>query len=106
MLIRPAALPRTMAVNSATAARASWLVRMVGGREIALGVGMLIAAGRGLDLRPWLLAQAMSDAGDAIAITAGLRGRHVGGRRSAMVVAFALAGVAIEAVAVRELSRG
>lgn len=105
MLARPALLGRSLAVEPSTAVRTGWLTQMVGVRELVLGLGTLDARRRRSDVRPWLLAQALADAGDAAAIAAAVRRRHVGAARGSAVVGFAVAGVWGDLVAVRGLSR-
>ena len=67
LLARPAALPRTMGVDSATAAKISWLGAMAGARDAALGAGLVHAVRTKRDPLPWLLAGAACDAVDALA---------------------------------------
>lgn len=47
--------------------------RMVGGRDIALGVGLLMAARHGAPVRGWLEAGAVCDATDFVANMLGVR---------------------------------
>jgi len=49
-------------------------VRSVGVRDAVLGIGLWSAATHGGRYAPWLLARALSDAGDAIAVALALRG--------------------------------
>jgi hypothetical protein len=69
MLARPRTLPASLGVDSATAARVSWITRMLGAREVALGAGTLLALRRGEpareSARDWILGCALSDAVDA-----------------------------------------
>lgn len=50
----------------------SWIgkmsIKQIGGREIAIGAGLLRALERGEPLRPWLAASAASDATDVLAV--------------------------------------
>lgn len=71
MLARPELLPKLLGVDSGTAARMSWLGRMFGAREIALGAGLLTA--RAESEREWLLGSAFSDAVDAVAFAEATR---------------------------------
>ena len=106
MLGRPTLMPRVLGMDSATAARTAWLVRMVGAREIALGAGGLDAARRGTDLRPWLLAAAVADAGDTAALLGAVRRGRVGTLIGLLVVASATAGALAEVAAARSLGAG
>ena len=75
MLARPRLLPQVLGVDSAASARTSWVVQMLGAREVAMGLGGL-AAGRRRDARLWIAAGALSDAVDALVIgSAAVRGR-------------------------------
>lgn len=47
------------------------LLRALGGRDVALGVGALVASGRGDDPAGWLAMGALSDLVDAVATAAG-----------------------------------
>ena len=95
LLARPQLLPRTVGIDSATAARTSWLVQMLGAREVALGLGALheLRRGDGRASRLWLTAGLLSDATDALVVTAALR-------RGRMDRLPALAAVAVAACAV------
>ena len=52
---------------------AATFARPFAAREVGLGLGTLYAAGRGEDLRPWVLAQGLGDAGDAVALASAVR---------------------------------
>jgi hypothetical protein len=101
MAVRPEIVPRTLGVDSVSARRMSWLVRMCAVRDVALGAGGLHAAATGRDVRPWLGAQACSDAGDAVALGLALRDRQVAPARAVAVGAMAVAGVLGAVVASR-----
>ncbi|HEU0132284.1 MAG TPA: hypothetical protein VFQ85_14945 [Mycobacteriales bacterium] len=76
MLARPRLLPAVVGVDSGTAARVSWVVRMLGVREVVLGAGALAALRRGADARDWVLAQAVSDAVDSAAFAGAVARGH------------------------------
>lgn len=46
------------------------LARALGGRDVALGLGALLAAGRGAPVRGWVEAGVLADTGDALATVA------------------------------------
>ncbi len=46
--------------------QANYLVRAIGVRDLTIGAGVLWAVREGESARPWLLASAAADAGDAI----------------------------------------
>jgi hypothetical protein len=91
-LLAPTGLPRSLGADSGTARRSGWLVRMFAAREAALGAGGAWAARTGADLRPWLLAQALGDGADAIAIALATRQGHLGRWRGGALAVFAAAG--------------
>jgi hypothetical protein len=75
VLVRPADLPKALGVDSATAERITYLGRMIGARDIALGLGTVDAAHRRVDPSIWLLGSALCDLTDAVAFAAaGARG--------------------------------
>lgn len=94
LLARPAALPRAIGVDSVSARRMAWAVRLFAVRDAALGAGALHAVLTGRPIRPWLLAQACSDGADAVTVAAAVRNRQVSGLRGAAVAAFAVGGCA------------
>ncbi len=80
---------------------ARMLARALGGRDLAIGVGTLLAAGRHQPLRAWVEAAGVADAGD-VAVTLGRFGARPGSGRLA-VLAAASGGVAAAVLAAREL---
>lgn len=105
LVARPAALPTSVGVDSATAARISWLGRMVGVRDMTLGWGLVHAARHGADPRPWLLAQAASDAVDAAAFTAAVARGQAKPVKALAIAALAALGTVGELRAYHGLSR-
>jgi hypothetical protein len=103
--VRPETLPRALGVDRGTARRAAPLTRFFAAREAALGAGALYALRSGSDVRPWLVAQAVGDAGDAVALTAATRARHVPALRGAALALVALSSVIGTTLAVRTLRR-
>ena len=104
MLVRPTMLPRAMGVDSATAARAAWVVQMGGAREVTLGVGTLIAVRRpdGRAARLWLMASLVTDALDAVIFSAATGRGRISPAMGAAAVATAATSVAIHAAALDE----
>lgn len=96
MLGRPGGLGRFLGVDRVTAERTTWLTRMVAAREVALGAGTLAAVRRGGAVGPWLVAQAVADAGDAVAIAGGLRRRQVRALPAVLVILAGLGGALAE----------
>ena len=75
--------------------------RSVGARDVALGLGLLLALRHDAPVRGWLEAGALADAGDALAT--GLAFRHLGRARSGLAVAAALSSAALGRRLVAEL---
>lgn len=105
LLARPETLARLLGVDSITARRTEWITRLLAGRETALGLGTLHAALTGRPVRPWLLAQAASDATDAAALLLAVRSGQVSTARALAVTAFASAGTLGELLASLERPR-
>lgn len=95
MWAAPAQMPRLLGVDRQTAERIAWLPRMLAARELALGLGCLAARRTGASHR-WLAAQAVSDAGDVVALSLALARGHVPRLAGIAVAAAALAGAAAE----------
>lgn len=72
LVAAPALCLRLLGTDSATARRVTWLTRMMGVRDGAIGVGALVAARRGNPL-PWVVAGAVSDAVDTLALGAAVK---------------------------------
>lgn len=92
-LARPELVPRSLGVDSATAGRVGWLVRMTGGRDVALGLGLADALRRGSGVRPWLLVTAVADAVDAAALARAVRQRRVSALPGGVGAVLAASGV-------------
>jgi hypothetical protein len=103
LFARPAALPRAVGVDRVSARRLGWVVRLFAVRDAALGAGLAYAVVRRQPVRPWLAASAVSDAGDAAALAAAVRGREVGAVRAGAVALFALGGAVASVVAARDV---
>lgn len=102
MLVQPAALPQRLGVDSAAARRTSWVSSMLGAREVALGLGTLVALRRvqkGGDPRAarlWLMAGILCDTVDALAVA-----RAVGAGQATAAPGLGLVGVAGTATALQ-----
>jgi hypothetical protein len=94
LVARPSALPRAVGVDSVSARRMAWLVRLFAVRDAALGAGAAHAVLTGRPVRPWLAAQAVSDGSDAVALGLAVRQGQVSAVRGAAVAVFALGGCA------------
>ena len=97
MLAAPTLFARSLGVSKDTAEAAAWLTRMVGVREVALGLDAVRAAANDKDVRPTLLAQMASDAGDAAVLSHGSVTGRVAALPARAIAAVAAASVAVEA---------
>lgn len=97
MAVRPALLPRVAGVDRSTAGSLGWLVRMLGDRELALGLGALVSRGA----PGWVAAGLLSDAGDAATLLAAARS---GALSPVLAVLGASTSVSAVAVAVLDLA--
>jgi hypothetical protein len=103
-LSSPVAGLRLIGLDTATAARVTWLTRTAGIRDVALGAGMLFAAATGGDDGPWLIAGAGCDAVDAAVTAIAARDGRVA-RVRGMLVAAGAAATALVATAALILPR-
>lgn len=101
MIGDPPRLAKLFGVDSVTARQTGWLTMMIGGREIALGVGSLYALSRGRSAAGWYVAQAVTDCGDALALLTAVRRRSVSTPIGSGIALFALAGAGLNLAAMR-----
>jgi hypothetical protein len=66
-LVAPRLAARIMGAGNSPAGAAPLLARMLGGRDVALGLGTVIALDRGKPVRGWLEGSALADAVDCLA---------------------------------------
>jgi hypothetical protein len=92
-LVRPASAVRASGVDRVTAERVAWLGQLVGGRDLALGVGLLRALARREDTRGWVRAGMLADAVDAVALGAAAARGTVSPLAGAAAAAAAVSGV-------------
>jgi len=98
MLVCPRTLPTMLGLDSASTARISWVVQLLGARDLALGLGAAQAlrydarAGR-----TWLAAGVLCDAVDALVLAAAAGRGRVSRPAAAVVVAAAAAAAAAQA---------
>jgi hypothetical protein len=74
-LLAPTWVARTMSGRQGRRGATHLFVRMVGARDLGLGLGLLIALDRGAPVRGWLEASALVDGIDAVACL--LARRHI-----------------------------
>jgi len=98
MLVRPRTLPTMLGLDSASTARITWVVQLLGARDLALGLGAAKAlrydarAGR-----TWLAAGVLCDAVDALVLAAAAGRGRVSRPAAAVVVVAAAAAAAVQA---------
>ncbi|MGI3786724.1 MAG: hypothetical protein ACRYG2_38760 [Janthinobacterium lividum] len=88
-LARPRLLPALLRVDPTTSTTMAWAMRMVGGREIALGLGTvagIVVTPTPAGKRTWLAAGLFSDSTDTIALATAAK-TGVLDRRPALIVA-------------------
>jgi hypothetical protein len=99
-LLAPGLVGRTMTGDDGSGGTRLF-ARMVGARDVALGLGVLAALDRGAPVRGWLEASAVVDGIDAAACLAARR--HIRPRVLPGVVGLATAGAVLSAWLARQL---
>src|SRR5947209_3325993 len=66
-LVAPRLVARIMGAGRSPTATTALLARMLGGRDVVLGLGTVIAVDRGKPVRGWLEGSALADAVDCLA---------------------------------------
>jgi len=100
-LLAPALVARTMTGSGAARGGTRLFARMVGARDLGLGLGLLIALDRGAPARGWLEASALVDASDAAACL--LARDHIRTSVFPAAVGLAAAGALLSARLARQL---
>jgi hypothetical protein len=94
VLARPATALRATGVDRVTAQRVAWTARLLGGRDLALGAGLLYALARRQPTAGWLWAGLIADTVDSAALATAAARRDVSpgaGSLGALVGAAAVA---------------
>jgi hypothetical protein len=86
-LVAPSAPARPWVGRDATRPSVKTLARALGARDLALGLGTVLARRHGAPLRGWLEGSALADAGDAVATLIGWRTRPSLGRLAVLAAA-------------------
>jgi len=98
MLVRPRTLPTMLGLDSASTARISWVVQLLGARDLALGLGAAQALRHDARAgRTWLAAGVLCDAVDALVLAAAAGRGRVSRPAAAVVVVAAAAAAAVQA---------
>jgi hypothetical protein len=100
-LLAPGLVGRTMTVRGAAMGGTRLFARMVGARDLGLGLGVLVALDRGAPVRGWLEASAVVDGIDAGACL--LARRHLRTSVFPAAVGLATAGALLSGWLAREL---
>src|SRR4051794_27861854 len=90
-LAAPAATGRMLAGEGAATPDAQTLIRGMGGREVGLGLGLLLADRAGASHTPWLVAGVLADGGDVAGMTGAWRDIEPGKREPGVAFAAAAA---------------
>lgn len=96
MVVLPELSAQLLGADVDTARSANWLTRMVGGRELALGVVALSGAYAGGGARGAFLAQVAADSADAATLAHAAQTGRLPARAAAVIAAFAAASVVTE----------
>jgi hypothetical protein len=91
MLLAPSRTSRMWLGAESDRAHARTLVRMLGVRDLLLGLGLWRAANGGRSTKAWLAYGAVADGVDGLAVVSGWRGLRRGGRVAVVVLAAASA---------------
>ena len=86
-LVAPSVPARPWVGGDATRPSVKTLARALGARDVALGLGTVLARRHGAPVRGWLEGSALADAGDAVATLFGWRSRPTLGRLAVLAAA-------------------
>jgi hypothetical protein len=100
-LARPATALRLTGVDRVTAERTAWTARLLGGRDLALGVGLLYALARREPSRGWVIAGMIADAVDTAVLATAAARRDLSPTAGALAGLVGAAAVAWAAPALR-----
>jgi hypothetical protein len=103
LLVNPTGLGR--ALGATDPEQTAPVGRLLGAREIAIGLGTLVAWRRGQSTAAWIAAQAISDGSDTVAFAAAAIAGRVSPARGWGMAAFAASGAISEALTARALDR-
>lgn len=103
LLINPTGLAR--ALGASDPRQADSVGRLLGARELAIGIGTLVAWRQNHSTSGWVAAQAISDASDTIAFAAAAASGRVSPARGWGMAAFAASGAISEALTAVALAK-
>lgn len=99
MLTQPGLIPAVLGVPAESRDSMDWAVQMLGAREVALGLGSLLAK---KERRLWHAAGLLSDAVDAVVIAGAISSKKVRSASGAGMVVIAATAAVVGAEAVRK----
>lgn len=105
ILAAPVPAARLLGADTATAQRVTWLTRMLGVRDGALGVGGLDAVRRGTSATAWLLSGGVADAVDSLVVAGAVKQGRVGGFVPSVLVLGAAGSAALHVLTAVRLRR-
>jgi hypothetical protein len=93
-IIRPATALRATGLDRATAERAAWTARLLGGRDLALGFGLLHAVARRLPTHGWVAAGLIADSVDVVVLSTATARRDLSPAAGTLAALLGASGVA------------
>lgn len=105
LIANPMGIGKALGIADEAMRQSVWLARFTGGREIAIGLGTLVAWKRSEPLAGWIAAQAISDATDTVAFAVVASQGKVSPARGWGMAAFAASGAISEAATAVALAR-
>lgn len=105
LIANPMGIGKALGIDDGAMRQSVWLARFTGGREIAIGLGTLLAWKRAEPLAGWIAAQAISDATDTVAFAVVTSQGKVSPARGWGMAAFAASGAISEAATAVALAR-
>jgi hypothetical protein len=105
LIANPMGIGKALGIADDAMRQSVWLARFTGGREIAIGLGTLLAWKRSEPLAGWIAAQAISDATDTVAFAVVTSQGKVSAPRGWGMAAFAASGAISEAATAIALAR-
>lgn len=105
LIANPMGIGKALGIADDAMRQSVWLARFTGGREIAIGLGTLVAWKRSEALAGWIAAQAISDATDTVAFAVVASQGKVSPARGWGMAAFAASGAISEAATAVALAR-
>lgn len=106
IMAAPVPAARMLGADTATAQRVTWLTRMLGVRDGAIGVGGVDAVRRGTSATPWLLSGGVADAVDSLVLAGAVKQGRIRGVVPTVLALGAAGSATMHILAVVRLRRG